>query len=103
MELYQHLPLLKTFMTVVQEGSFTRAATKLKVSKVAVSKQIRKLEDSIEQQLLSRNNRRIQLTDLGEQFYQQCLQIDREVEAATAVLSHYQQERHRRINGSDHR
>jgi DNA-binding transcriptional LysR family regulator len=50
------------FVTVVQTGSFSKAALKLGVSKSHVSKKITQLEQSLGIQLLHRATRKLVLT-----------------------------------------
>ncbi|WP_118134154.1 LysR family transcriptional regulator [Oceanicella sp. SM1341] len=59
---------LATFLTVAEEGNFTRAGVRLGVSQSAVSHTIRRLEDRIGVRLLNRNSRRVTATDAGEQL-----------------------------------
>jgi DNA-binding transcriptional LysR family regulator len=60
------IDVLRTFVTGVQLGSFARAANQLGRSPSAVSAQLRKLEDQIEQDLFRRAGRGLALTDAGE-------------------------------------
>lgn len=60
------LELLNTFVTVVREGGFKGAATRLFRSQAAVSMQIKRLEEQLGTQLLLRNNQGIRLTAEGE-------------------------------------
>ena len=53
------------FLTVCQEGGFTRAALKLRLSQSAVSEQVRKLEEILGQRLIARTTRRFELTESG--------------------------------------
>ena len=46
--------LLKTFVTVVDEGGFSRAAEKLHLTQSAVSGHLRRLEEQIGKPLLKR-------------------------------------------------
>jgi DNA-binding transcriptional LysR family regulator len=55
-------------LTVVESGSFTRAAERLGVSKAHVSKQVRELEAALGVRLLHRTTRRIALTDAGRLY-----------------------------------
>ncbi len=66
------LECITTFITVIEEMSFAKAAKKLKLSTPAVSRQITKLEQDLQVQLLSRTTRRLTLTELGQAYYQQC-------------------------------
>lgn len=56
---------LNTFVTVVEEGSFSRASEKLLRTQPAVSLAVRRLETELEEQLLDRSSRKLQLTDAG--------------------------------------
>ena len=57
---------LRYFITVVEQGGFSAAARKLHLAQPAVSMAIRKLEASLDLQLLHRHERRISLTDEGQ-------------------------------------
>ena len=59
------LDLIKTFREVASHGSFSRAATKLDVSKATVSKYIAELETRLGVRLLNRSTRAVSLTDAG--------------------------------------
>lgn len=56
---------LRTFVTVVDEGSFSEAARVLGVSQPAVTMQIQALESDIGATLLDRRYRRVDLTEAG--------------------------------------
>lgn len=60
--------LLKTFVTVVDEGGFSRAAEKLHLTQSAVSGHLRRLEEQIGKPLLKRTTRSQQLTPDGERL-----------------------------------
>ena len=64
------IDLLKTFVTVVNEGSFTNAALRLNTSNQLVSKYISQLEKKLDVRLFNRTTRKIHLTEAGYQ----CLQ-----------------------------
>src|SRR2546423_3512003 len=64
MELHQ----LRYFVTVVREGTFTRAAERLFITQPSLSEQIRKLETELGGQLFQRLGRRLALTSAGEAF-----------------------------------
>lgn len=55
-------------LTVVESGSFTRAAERLGVSKAYISKQVSELESALGVRLLHRTTRRIALTDAGRLY-----------------------------------
>ncbi len=60
------------FVTVVQAGSFSKAALKLGVSKSHVSKKITQLEQDLGIQLLRRSTRKLVLTEIGVIYHQRC-------------------------------
>lgn len=68
---------LKTFLEVCQQGSFSRAAEKLRLTQPAVSAQIRSLEKEAGAPLFDRKSGSVQLTAAGrvfEPFAEHCLQ-----------------------------
>lgn len=73
---------LVVFAKVVEEGSFSKAAISLGISKSSVSKQITALEDHLGSRLLNRTTRRISLTEPGTLLYERCQRIVAEVDAA---------------------
>ncbi|KQB08770.1 LysR family transcriptional regulator [Vibrio metoecus] len=60
----------KTYIKVVEEGSFNGAARKLNTTSSAVSKRIHWLEERIGVQLLKRTTRSVTQTEAGALFYQ---------------------------------
>ncbi len=83
----QNLSQLKTFVLTSKLGSLAAVARTLKISPAAVSKQLTKLEDELGIQLLIRTTRRLQLTEIGMNYYQQALRIMEEVDAASTLIS----------------
>ena len=57
------------FASVVEKGSFTRAADALGLTKSTVSQQLTRLEDELDVQLLNRSTRSLHLTDEGTNLY----------------------------------
>lgn len=70
-------PLLQTFLTVADSGSFSKAASSLFISKVSVMKQIDSLETHFGFTLFIRGPRGIKLTPEGELVYQEARNIIR--------------------------
>ena len=58
--------LLRAFVAVVDQRSFTRAATVLNRTQSAVSSQIKRLEDQVGQTLLDRSTTHVDVTPAGE-------------------------------------
>lgn len=56
---------LEYFVTVAEEGSFTKAAARVHVAQPGVSAQIRQLETELGQPLFDRSGRSVRLTDAG--------------------------------------
>ena len=64
---------IRTFVTIAEQGSFTKAAEVLQSSRAHVSRQLAQLELQLGVQLIIRTTRAQRLTPVGEQFFQQCL------------------------------
>lgn len=60
------LLLLRSFVTIVEEGSFTAAANRLHLTQPAISGHLRRLESQLGKPLLQRTTRSFQLTPDGE-------------------------------------
>lgn len=63
---------LALFVAVAQSGSFSAAAEKLEMSVSTLSRRVAQLEQRLDVQLLKRNTRNLRLTDMGEQYADQC-------------------------------
>ena len=61
---------------VARHGNFSRAAKALRIAQSAVSRQIRLLEDSLENQLILRTTHSVKLTTLGQSLYEKAAQFD---------------------------
>lgn len=66
----QNLSLYKIFYTVAQEKNISRAAQELYISQPAISKSIRKLEESLGVTLFVRSSRGVRLTEEGSLLYE---------------------------------
>lgn len=69
------LRVLKYFITVAREESFSKAAKLLNVSQPALSKQIKDLEDEYKITLFNRTTRTVSLTEEGRLFKEQAIEI----------------------------
>jgi len=78
---------MRTFITVVKQGSLTAAADKLDIAKSAISRRLADLEERLGVQLLNRTTRKINLTESGQQYYQHCLHILTDLEEAELSVS----------------
>lgn len=69
------LSRLRAFVTVVQSGSFTRAAEVLRTQKARVSRQVGELEAELGVRLLDRTTRSLRMTEIGRDFFERSLGI----------------------------
>lgn len=75
---------MQVFASVVESGSFVRAADNLDLSPTAASRLVADLERHLGAQLLQRSTRRVNLTDVGAEYYDRCRQILADVEEAAS-------------------
>jgi DNA-binding transcriptional LysR family regulator len=78
---------MAVFAKVAETKSFSAAAERLGISKSAVSKQVTRLERSLNARLIHRTTRRLSLTEIGTAFYEHCARMLTEAEAAESVVS----------------
>lgn len=77
---------LDEFVAVAECGQFTAAAQRLGLSSSQVSRQIARLEESLQTRLFYRSTRRVALTEAGQTFLQHCQRLqDARDEALRAV------------------
>jgi DNA-binding transcriptional LysR family regulator len=77
---------LLAFLAVAREGSFTRAAVKLKMSQPAVSQTVRNLEERLGIRLLNRTTRSVAPTQAGERLLRRIGQKFDEMDHELAAL-----------------
>lgn len=65
----------KTFIKVVDEKGFAAASRKLYTTQSSISKRIAWLENMLDNQLLTRSTRRLDLTEAGQKYYNQVLPL----------------------------
>lgn len=66
---------LKSFVAVVQYGSFTKAAEKLYVSQPTISAHISSLEEELKKTLIVRTTKSIEVTSKGMEIYEYAVRI----------------------------
>lgn len=66
---------MRAFVSTVQSGSMSNAATLLNITPAMVGQRIAALESRLKTKLLNRTTRRQNLTDFGETYFEQCLDI----------------------------
>lgn len=79
--LVMELRQLKYFVEVGRLGSFSLASKSLFITQSTISQQIRKLEEELGVELLTRDTRHVTLSDYGQQFYPCALQVLQEARA----------------------
>lgn len=78
---------LRTFVRVVETGSFTGAAERLQRAKSAVSRRVSELEERLGVRLLNRTTRRLHLTESGREFHARCVRLLSDLEEAELAVS----------------
>jgi DNA-binding transcriptional LysR family regulator len=80
------LRAMEVLIAVVQHGSFAAAARQLDISPVMVGKHVQQLEAHLGARLMQRSTRRMSLTALGQQFFEDSKRVLEQVRwAETAV------------------
>lgn len=83
----EHLTGITAFVQSADAGGFTQAAEKLGLSKSGIAKSVARLEDRLGVRLFNRTTRRFALTAEGEVFYEVCVRVLAELDAAEASLT----------------
>lgn len=83
----QDLNDLYYFATVVDHGGFSAAGRALGIQKSKLSRRILNLEDRMGVRLLNRSSRRFSVTDVGRTFYERCIAMLVEAEAAEQAVA----------------
>jgi len=82
-----HLTQMETFVKVVECNSFAAASREIGISNAAVSKQVSRLEERLGVQLLKRTTRRLELTDAGSCYFEQCKKVIEEAYEADSLVT----------------
>lgn len=75
---------MEVFTRVVELGSFTAAATECRLSPSMISKHINALEKRLGSTLLKRTTRTLRLTEIGNNYYENCKEILKQINEAEA-------------------
>ena len=81
------LTSLTAFVRVVDSGGFSAAGRRLNMSTTMVSNHVQSLEDRLGARLLHRTTRKVSLTEIGQAYYDRCVQILADVEQADDIAS----------------
>jgi DNA-binding transcriptional LysR family regulator len=78
---------MRTFVGVIDAGSFVGAAQALNMSKPAVSRYVGDLEARLGIRLLHRTTRKLSLTEEGEVFYSRCQEVLTSIDEAESEIT----------------
>lgn len=81
------LASMKTFVKVVELGSFSAAARLMNLSPAMITKHIGHLESRTGARLLNRSTRQISTTDAGQTYFERCLAILASIDEAESEAS----------------
>ncbi len=84
------LRALRYFCKVAETGSFTRAAEAFSVPPSSLSRRVADLEENLGATLLKRSTRTVQLTEIGQQYFQQVRDILNQLEQCDEAVRSYQ-------------
>lgn len=68
---------LKAFLLTAKYMSFSKAAEDLGIAQSAVSRQIKLLEDSLQEELIIRSSKKVLLSEKGKEFYHAVLNFEK--------------------------
>ncbi len=80
---------MKIFVRIVQLGSFTAVAADMEMTQSSVSKKMAALETGLGSKLIVRNCRKVQLTEVGSNYFNHCLSILNDLDKAEAQVKEY--------------
>jgi LysR family transcriptional regulator, transcriptional activator for dmlA len=80
---------LEVFVLVAESGGFASAARRLRLTPSAISRRVALLEDRLGLQLLSRTTRKVELTAVGEAYFQRIKPLLSAINAATDDLGQF--------------
>lgn len=81
---------LRYFSKVAQTGSFTKAASFFGVPPSSLSRRVADLENSLGATLLKRSTRAVKLTEVGQRYHTQILDILNQLEQSNEAVRSYQ-------------
>ena len=81
------LSAMRTFVRVVESGSFSAVADELRATQSAISKQVAALEKELGTKLLVRTTRSLAMTEEGARYFEQVRRLIAEIAEAEAELA----------------
>jgi DNA-binding transcriptional LysR family regulator len=82
---------IRTFIDVVEHGSFSAAARHENGSVSALARRVSALEEDLGVRLVNRNTRSLSITDAGQLFYERACELVRDLESAKAAAASFQE------------
>ncbi len=79
---------MKSFVRVVEAGTFTKAADSLDIPKGQVTRLVQSLEKELRTQLLNRTTRRVVVTSDGEAYYERAVRLLEDLEELESSMAH---------------
>jgi DNA-binding transcriptional LysR family regulator len=76
---------MSAFVAVVEAGGFSAASRKLGMPLATVSCKVSELERQLSAQLLIRSTRKVELTDVGTQYFRTCRRLLKDLAEAERV------------------
>ncbi len=83
---------LVVFHQIVEQNSLTKAADKLGMPRSSISRKLRHLEEQLGVRLIQRTTRSLQLTEIGQIYYEHCIDLVRAAEEAQLAVDNSQSE-----------
>lgn len=83
---------MRVFAAVVTDSSFTAAAERLGTDKARVSRIVRRMEEKLGAQLLTRSTRRLSVTEVGRDYFERAMGILTAAEEAEAAVAQQSKE-----------
>ena len=77
---------LKTFIAVVEEGSFRAAAEKLYISQPSITVHMKLLEEYLQVQLFHREHTKVNVSVIGKKYYPMAKKLVAQIEASTKEI-----------------
>lgn len=85
---------MQAFIRVVESGSFVRAAERLAISTTSLSRLVADLESHLNARLLHRTTRKLSLTEIGQAYYERCVQLLADLEEAESLAAQSAEQAH---------
>ena len=85
---------MEVFVAAVDAGSFAAASERLGMTPQMVARYVQSVEERLQVTLIQRTTRRQTLTEVGLQYYERCVQVLKDADAADAIAQQALNEPH---------